>query len=379
MVSLIQSNYMGFGSGVVVPGTGISLQNRGAGFSLAAGACQRGGRRQAAVPHDHSRASSRKDGAPLAAFGVMGGPIQPPGHVQTLVRMRRLRHEPAGVARRAALEGRAERRMSTSRRQRAPELRDALVGMGHVIEGAPDSYMDFGAGQFIVQDRRRLRRGVGSAPRRAGGGVLTAGACCAVAPVRARDAQQPRVGRPRLAVDEGRHVPRLLVGQRVGCPERHVRLDERRGGGYAVHARALVVRVASPQRRKRVAAPCFSPPPLAPWQAAQCAPYTAAPRATLGRMRRLRDGRKAAAAKIRADRRTGREPERIRGERRDDGAVGGRHACRSSRSGSIPRRRLRERVDLVVLGAERRIGDVGGPQRRGVRAAARRRDGSCRS
>ena len=46
-----------------------------------------------------------RDGAPLAAFGVMGGPIQPPGHVQTLVRLVDYRHESAGRARRAALEG----------------------------------------------------------------------------------------------------------------------------------------------------------------------------------------------------------------------------------------------------------------------------------
>ena len=87
MVSLIQSNYMGFGSGVVVPGTGISLQNRGAGFSLAAGSSERGRPAASGPFHTIIPGFLTRDGAPLAAFGVMGGPIQPPGHVQTLVRL----------------------------------------------------------------------------------------------------------------------------------------------------------------------------------------------------------------------------------------------------------------------------------------------------
>jgi gamma-glutamyltranspeptidase/glutathione hydrolase len=81
MVSHIQSNYSGFGSGIVVPGTGISLQNRGFGFTLEAGHPNRVGGAKRPL-HTIIPGFISKNGQDEAAFGIMGGPMQAQGHVQ---------------------------------------------------------------------------------------------------------------------------------------------------------------------------------------------------------------------------------------------------------------------------------------------------------
>jgi len=149
LVSLIQSNYMGFGSGVVVPGTGISLQNRGAGFVTTPGHVN------AVAPgkrpyHTIIPGFVTRDGAPYAAFGVMGGPIQPPGHVQTLVRLIDYGTNPQAALDAPRWKVNADQSIDLEA-SAAPALRDGLIALGHRCASVPDTYMDYGAGQFIVR------------------------------------------------------------------------------------------------------------------------------------------------------------------------------------------------------------------------------------
>ena len=147
MVSFIQSNYMGFGSGIVVPGWGVSMQNRGHGFSLdpASPNCVAPGKRPF---HTIIPAFLTKDGKPQMSFGVMGGNMQPQGHLQTLTRM--LAHAQQPQAACDAPRWRFNQGLEINVEASMPTATvDGLVARGHEVEVIQDSYQDFGAGQFI--------------------------------------------------------------------------------------------------------------------------------------------------------------------------------------------------------------------------------------
>ncbi|CAM3187932.1 gamma-glutamyltransferase family protein [Filibacter tadaridae] len=146
MVSFIQSNYMGFGSGIVVPGTGIALQNRGHDFSL---------------DKDHPNVLKpgkrsyntiipgflTKDGDAVGPFGVMGGYMQPQGHFQVVVNTVDFLLNPQATLDVPRWQWTKARKVLVE-----PEfpnyLVQSLIRKGHEVKISPDGG-GFGRGQII--------------------------------------------------------------------------------------------------------------------------------------------------------------------------------------------------------------------------------------
>jgi gamma-glutamyltranspeptidase/glutathione hydrolase len=166
MVSYIQSNYLGFGSGVVVDG--ISMQNRGGTFVVQPGHpnCVGPGKRpyQTIIP-----GFVTKGGKPVMSFGVMGGTMQPQGHAQVMVRIADYGQSPQ-----AASDGprfRIVQGMDVSVEGAfSPSVLEELARRGHRIVTLPDDYNQFGCAQllwkldggyFAASDPRRDGQAVG--------------------------------------------------------------------------------------------------------------------------------------------------------------------------------------------------------------------------
>ncbi len=149
MVSFIQSNYMGFGSGVVVPGTGIGLQNRGHTFSLDeshVNYLQPSKRTfHTIIPGFITQA-----GQAIGPFGVMGGFMQPQGHMQVAMNLIDFKLNPQ-----AALDAPrwqwSKANQVTVEQAMPSHIVQALQEYGHDISVAPDSG-SFGRGQAILRE-----------------------------------------------------------------------------------------------------------------------------------------------------------------------------------------------------------------------------------
>jgi len=154
MVSLIQSNYLGFGSGIVIPGTGIHLQDRGACFSLEPGHPNQigPGKRpyHTIIPAFLTRRAEGGAQDPVMAFGVMGGFMQPQGHLQVVSRLIDFGQNPQ-----AALD--ASRWQVTIGKHVLiepgfdPGIYTELKRRGHQLTLEPRRTIQFGSGQAIFR------------------------------------------------------------------------------------------------------------------------------------------------------------------------------------------------------------------------------------
>lgn len=161
MVSFIQSNYTTFGAGVAIPGTGISLQNRGANFSLdpSSDNCLAGGKKSY---HTIIPGFLLKDGAAMGPFGVMGAFMQPQGHVEVLVNAIDYHMNPQQALDAPRVQWVGGKRIQLEREVPAHIAR-ALEAMGHEVE-IVSSNISMGRGEIIWRTDNGLYAG-GTEPR----------------------------------------------------------------------------------------------------------------------------------------------------------------------------------------------------------------------
>jgi gamma-glutamyltranspeptidase/glutathione hydrolase len=149
MVTLIQSNYIGFGSGIVVPGTGIALQNRGACFTLEKGHPNEvaGGKRPY---HTIIPAFVTKADRAVMAFGVMGGFMQPQGHLQVMSRITDFKLNPQAALDAPRWQIRDDKKLWIEPGF-GQDLYDELKRRGHDVVIRPSRNWEFGAGEVIYK------------------------------------------------------------------------------------------------------------------------------------------------------------------------------------------------------------------------------------
>lgn len=148
MISYIQSNYTGFGSGIVVEDTGIALQNRGLDFSLDENAVN------FLQPHKRSYHTIipgflGKGKRLIGPFGVMGGYMQPQGHLQVIRNMVDANMNPQEALDEARWQW-IEGKKFIVEKHFDKELMEALRARGHIVE-VEENHSRFGRGQMILR------------------------------------------------------------------------------------------------------------------------------------------------------------------------------------------------------------------------------------
>ena len=167
MVSFIQSNFIEFGSGVVIPRMGISMQNRGAGFTLKPGHANQVGPGKRPFHTIIPGFAITADGRPRMAFGLMGGTMQAQGHLQMAQRVLAFGQNPQAAADAPRWRVVSGRKVAVEPTM-AADLVAALERRGHeVVRERTDAAYAFGGAQIVVRTDNGMYV-AGSDPRKDG-------------------------------------------------------------------------------------------------------------------------------------------------------------------------------------------------------------------